>query len=162
RDGRSGPRHGLADCSRRPARDRSRGHGPGHSGRRARVHLRQGLVDEGDTRRPLARPRPRPGPPTGRSPRRHRVGRRGAGRPVPSRRATRSARGAGVTAPTIKVLVVDDDYRVAGLHADVVTNVPGFAVVGMAHTASAAADAVRAHTPDLVLLDIYLPDESGL
>jgi response regulator of citrate/malate metabolism len=67
-----------------------------------------------------------------------------------------------VTVPTIKVLVVDDDYRVAGLHADVVTKVTGFEVVGVAHTASAAADAVRAHAPDLVLLDIYLPDESGL
>jgi response regulator of citrate/malate metabolism len=67
-----------------------------------------------------------------------------------------------VTAPAIKVLVVDDDYRVAGLHADVVTRVPGFGVVGLAHTASAAADAVRARAPDLVLLDIYLPDESGL
>lgn len=67
-----------------------------------------------------------------------------------------------MTVPTIKVLVVDDDYRVAGLHADVVTKVTGFEVVGLAHTASAAADAVRAHAPDLVLLDIYLPDESGL
>jgi response regulator of citrate/malate metabolism len=67
-----------------------------------------------------------------------------------------------MNAPAIRVLVVDDDFRVAGLHADFVAKVPGFAVVGMAHTASAAGDAVRAHHPDLVLLDLYLPDENGL
>jgi response regulator of citrate/malate metabolism len=67
-----------------------------------------------------------------------------------------------MNAPAIRVLVVDDDFRVAGLHADFVATVPGFAVVGMAHTASAAGDAVRAHHPDLILLDLYLPDENGL
>ncbi len=35
-------------------------------------------------------------------------------------------------------------------------------VVGHAHTAAAALDAVTRHRPDLVLLDIYLPDASGL
>lgn len=67
-----------------------------------------------------------------------------------------------MTAPAIRVLVVDDDFRVAGLHADYVAKVSGFEVVGLAHTASAAEDAVRVQHPDLVLLDLYLPDESGL
>jgi response regulator of citrate/malate metabolism len=67
-----------------------------------------------------------------------------------------------MTTSAIRVLVVDDDFRVAGLHADFVTRVPGFEVAGMAHTAAAAADAVRVQHPDLVLLDLYLPDESGL
>ena len=31
-----------------------------------------------------------------------------------------------------------------------------------AHTASAALDAVSSHRPDLLLLDVYLPDASGL
>ena len=35
-------------------------------------------------------------------------------------------------------------------------------VVGLAHTAAAAFDALVKHRPDLVLLDIYLPDASGL
>jgi response regulator of citrate/malate metabolism len=62
----------------------------------------------------------------------------------------------------IGVLVVDDDFRVAELHAQFVARVPGFAVVGMAHTASAALDAAQSKRPDLVLLDLYLPDEPGL
>ena len=62
----------------------------------------------------------------------------------------------------ISVLVVDDDFRVAQVHADFVGQIPGMRVVGHAHTAAAALDAVSRHQPDLVLLDIYLPDASGL
>jgi response regulator of citrate/malate metabolism len=62
----------------------------------------------------------------------------------------------------ITVLVVDDDFRVAQVHADFVGQIPGMKVVGHAHTAAAALDAVSRHHPDLVLLDIYLPDASGL
>lgn len=62
----------------------------------------------------------------------------------------------------ITVLVVDDDFRVAQVHAEFVNQIPGVRVVGHAHTAAAALDAVSRHRPDLVLLDIYLPDASGL
>jgi two-component system CitB family response regulator len=62
----------------------------------------------------------------------------------------------------ISVLVVDDDFRVAALHAEVVKGLDGLTVVAIAHTASAALDAARRHRPDLVLLDLYLPDEHGL
>jgi response regulator of citrate/malate metabolism len=62
----------------------------------------------------------------------------------------------------ISVLVVDDDFRVADLHAQFVQRVPGFTVVGVAHTGAAALDIAARHRPDLVLLDLYLPDEHGL
>ena len=62
----------------------------------------------------------------------------------------------------ISTLVVDDDYRVATIHAGYVQRVPGFQVIATAHTAAAAMHAVQAHRPDLVLLDLYLPDEHGL
>jgi two-component system CitB family response regulator len=62
----------------------------------------------------------------------------------------------------IGVLIVDDDYRVAQVHADFVSRMPNMRVVAQAHTASAALDAVVKHQPDLVLLDIYLPDAGGL
>lgn len=62
----------------------------------------------------------------------------------------------------IAVLVVDDDFRVAELHAQFVARVPGFVVVASAHTARGAVEAARSHRPDLVLLDLYLPDDSGL
>ncbi len=63
---------------------------------------------------------------------------------------------------SIGVLVVDDDFRVAGLHAEFVERAEGFSVLGVAHTGHAAVDAARSLHPDLVLLDLYLPDEDGL
>ncbi|MEX5712394.1 response regulator [Parafrankia sp. FMc6] len=60
----------------------------------------------------------------------------------------------------IRVLIVDDDFRVAGVHASYV-NAAGFSVVGVAHTAEDAVTACRDLRPDLVLLDQYLPDRSG-
>jgi two-component system CitB family response regulator len=62
----------------------------------------------------------------------------------------------------IRVLVVEDDFRVAALHVEFTRRVAGFTVVGTARTAAETRTAVRAHAPDLVLLDVYLPDESGL
>ncbi|WIX80451.1 response regulator [Amycolatopsis carbonis] len=62
----------------------------------------------------------------------------------------------------IRTLIVDDDFRVAGVHAGFVAEVPGFTVAGIAHTAAEARARVRELTPDLVLLDVYLPDEPGL
>ncbi|MGF1431205.1 response regulator [Kitasatospora sp. LaBMicrA B282] len=61
----------------------------------------------------------------------------------------------------IRVLVVDDDYRVAELHARYVAAVDGFQVVGTARSAAQAVELDRALTPDLVLLDQYLPDRLG-
>jgi two-component system CitB family response regulator len=62
----------------------------------------------------------------------------------------------------IRALVVDDDFRVADLHSAYVERVAGFEVAGRAHTGAAAVEAVDQLQPDLVLLDIYLPDMSGL
>jgi response regulator of citrate/malate metabolism len=62
----------------------------------------------------------------------------------------------------IGVLIVDDDYRVAQVHADFVSRMPNMRVVAQAHSGAAALDAVVKHRPDLVLLDIYLPDAGGL
>jgi response regulator of citrate/malate metabolism len=62
----------------------------------------------------------------------------------------------------IRTLIVEDDFRVARLHADVASGLPDFEVVAMTHTASAALDATARHRPDLLLLDLYLPDASGL
>src|SRR6202022_771263 len=62
----------------------------------------------------------------------------------------------------IRTLVVDDDYRVADLHCAYVERVAGFELAGKVHTGAAALAAVDQLRPDLVLLDIYLPDMSGL
>jgi response regulator of citrate/malate metabolism len=62
----------------------------------------------------------------------------------------------------IGVLIVDDDYRVAGIHAAFVERVDGYVVVGKAHTAERALELARKLRPELVLMDIYLPDGDGL
>lgn len=62
----------------------------------------------------------------------------------------------------ISVCVVDDDYMSASIHRSYVERIAGFEVVGEAHTAAEALELVRRVRPDLVLLDIYLPDLSGL
>lgn len=62
----------------------------------------------------------------------------------------------------LRVLIVDDDFHVAKLHAGYVDAVPGFTTLRPVGTAEAALRAVRAQQPDLVLLDVYLPDALGL
>jgi response regulator of citrate/malate metabolism len=61
----------------------------------------------------------------------------------------------------IRVLVVDDDFMVAKVHAAFVARTPGFEVVGVAHSGTAALESVAGLHPDLVLLDIHLPDIPG-
>jgi response regulator of citrate/malate metabolism len=62
----------------------------------------------------------------------------------------------------IRTLVVDDDYMVAEIHRGFVERVRDFKVVGVAHSGREALDAVELLDPDLLILDIYLPDKTGL
>ncbi|KOV75580.1 chemotaxis protein CheY [Nocardia sp. NRRL S-836] len=51
---------------------------------------------------------------------------------------------------------------VAKVHSGYVARTAGFEVAGVAHTGADALRQVAALKPDLVLLDVYLPDMSGL
>ncbi|MBO9519975.1 MAG: response regulator [Nocardioidaceae bacterium] len=62
----------------------------------------------------------------------------------------------------IDVLIVDDDFMVAKIHQGFVERTPGFQVVGVAHTGAEALALTEQLQPDLVLLDVYLPDVLGL
>jgi response regulator of citrate/malate metabolism len=62
----------------------------------------------------------------------------------------------------IRTLVVDDDPMTASIHRSYVDRVPGFETVGEAHTGTDALAHIRSLQPDLILLDIYLPDMTGL
>ncbi|MEK7863818.1 MAG: response regulator [Chloroflexota bacterium] len=66
------------------------------------------------------------------------------------------------TAAPVRTLIVEDDFRVAEVHRGFLERLPSFSVIGVAHTAAEALAMATRERPDLVLLDIYLPDRSGL
>lgn len=61
----------------------------------------------------------------------------------------------------ITVLVVEDDFRVADIHKGFVEEAGGFEVVGTAQSGASALELNEQLKPQLVLLDIYLPDGLG-
>jgi response regulator of citrate/malate metabolism len=62
----------------------------------------------------------------------------------------------------IRTLIIEDDFRVAEVNAAYVAQAKDFEVIGVAFNAATGYQMVLDLKPDLVLLDIYLPDESGL
>jgi len=67
-----------------------------------------------------------------------------------------------VSGQTVRVLLVDDDQLMrAGLRA-VLSSDAGIEVVGEAATGRAAVARVRALRPDLVLMDVRMPDLDGI
>jgi response regulator of citrate/malate metabolism len=62
----------------------------------------------------------------------------------------------------IRVLVVDDDFMIARLHATCVEREQGCLLVGIAHTCEQALSMTTQLRPDLIVLDVYLPDRPGL
>ncbi|WP_285780278.1 response regulator [Microtetraspora sp. NBRC 13810] len=62
----------------------------------------------------------------------------------------------------ITVLIVDDDPVVTATLKAQVKRVDGFKVVGVAHTGHGALAAAQKFSPQLVLLDLHLPDLPGL
>jgi len=65
-------------------------------------------------------------------------------------------------AATIRALVVDDDASVCSLHVRYLEALAGFTVVGTAATGQEAVDFVATTEVDLILLDMHLPDFSGI
>ena len=65
------------------------------------------------------------------------------------------------TAPARTIVVDDHDVARLGLVA-ILQSIPGVHVVAEASDARGAIDAVRDHQPDLVLMDVRMPDTEGL
>jgi len=63
---------------------------------------------------------------------------------------------------TIRVVIVEDDPKIADLHRRFTERVEGYQVVGVALGLADAVDMVEALGPDLVLLDLYFPEGNGM
>lgn len=61
----------------------------------------------------------------------------------------------------IEVLIVEDDKRISDIHRRFIEKLDGFEVIGSAFTGEEAKDWIISVMPDLVLLDVYLPDALG-
>lgn len=62
----------------------------------------------------------------------------------------------------LRVLILDDDFRVAQLHQGIVDEHPGFTVVATARSCAEAREQLRRSAPDLLLADVFLPDGDGI
>ena len=62
----------------------------------------------------------------------------------------------------LRTIIVDDDPDVVDIHRQFVDAYPGFVVVGDSSTGAGAMDLISQLNPDVMLLDFYLPDCSGL
>ncbi|WP_144680261.1 response regulator [Bacillus altitudinis] len=61
----------------------------------------------------------------------------------------------------IKVLIAEDDFRIAAIHESYIQKVQGFQVTGKAKSAKDLWEALQKEQVDLILLDVYMPDELG-
>jgi two-component system response regulator DevR len=68
----------------------------------------------------------------------------------------------GVQTGTVRVFLLDDHELVRRGIADLLGSVPGFEVVGEAATTEQALNRIPAVRPDVAILDVRLPDGSGI
>ncbi|MCD8909466.1 response regulator [Staphylococcus gallinarum] len=62
----------------------------------------------------------------------------------------------------IRVLIVEDDPMVAQLNKQFIEKVEGYDLVDITHNVKDATSVIETQPIDLVLLDVYMPDENGL
>lgn len=63
---------------------------------------------------------------------------------------------------TIRLLIVEDDRKIAEIQRRFVERLENVELCGIAHTLADARDQIDVMTPDLILLDVYFPDGTGL
>lgn len=61
----------------------------------------------------------------------------------------------------IEILIIEDDKRISDIHRRFIEKLEGFQVIGAALTGDEAKDWIISFKPDLILLDVYLPDTLG-
>ncbi|SDM28873.1 response regulator [Sediminibacillus halophilus] len=61
----------------------------------------------------------------------------------------------------LQVIIAEDDFRVAQIHEAFLEKVPGMKLVGKAVNAKETLQLLSKHAVDLILLDVYMPDQLG-
>lgn len=62
----------------------------------------------------------------------------------------------------IRLLIIEDDRKIAEIQRRFVERLEQVELCGIAHTLADARDQIDVLAPDLILLDVYLPDGNGL
>lgn len=62
----------------------------------------------------------------------------------------------------VRVLILDDDFRVGQLHRGIVDEQPGFIALEPVRSIAEARESIRSSRPDLLLADVFLPDGDGI
>lgn len=62
----------------------------------------------------------------------------------------------------IRLLIVEDDRKIAEIQRRFVERLEAVELCGVAHSLADARDLIDVLTPDLILLDVYFPDGTGL
>jgi len=70
--------------------------------------------------------------------------------------------GDSTSAPSLRVLLADDQHLVRSAFAMLVNSAPDMTVVGEAADGAAVVELARAHRPDVVVMDIRMPTMDGI
>lgn len=62
----------------------------------------------------------------------------------------------------LRVLILDDDFRVGQLHRDIIDDQPGFTALEPVRSIAEARERLRSSAPDLLVADVFLPDGDGI
>lgn len=63
---------------------------------------------------------------------------------------------------SLRVLILDDDFRVGRLHHGIIDDHPGYSAMEPVRSIAEARDSIRTSRPDLLLADVFLPDGDGI
>lgn len=67
-----------------------------------------------------------------------------------------------MTVSPFRVLVIEDDFRIAKMHGKLIDSQDSYNLIGLAYNYEQAISHIMELEPQLLLLDVYLPDRSGI